>query len=780
MDWALVDRNAECLNLSRDAHAAPARSILTRLPADSHAEFRQLLQEACADGARRRLCVTRPDQPLLLVDILPLHLRESAGPPVLVIISEASEFDSSQERLRRLARRNEAILLSAMDGFFVVDEDCRFLEVNEAFCRMTGYGADELLRMRISDLEVDMHASGGVPSHTRTGLHQFPVAHRHKDGHIIHLEISVNVLHDQGAKILVGFARDVTQRIRAEEEVVRLTRQLKLILDSAADGIVGLDRAGRVTFINPAAARILGCGAEELIGRGAHQIFCNSERQVDDCDTPDCPLCAVLKSGSATRAMDGQLLRRDGSGFPAQCSITAMRSGAEVIGAVLVFRDVTEQRRAEEERRLLEAQVQQGQRLESLGLLAGGIAHDLNNMLAGIQGNACLALSESAAGRDVRERLQRIVGVCERASRVIRQILAYAGHVTCDTSPLALNDLVKDIQEFMRAAVPSTVVLEADLDPGLPIVEADSGQLQQVITSLVVNAVEAVGDRPGRVTLSTRRLHVGEADTRRILPGEELRPGDYACLCVEDTGCGMSPETMQRIFEPFFSKKGPGRGLGLAAVRGVVRAHRGKMRVESEPGRGTRFTILLPAIERPQPAPQDQQQRPAPPAGATLLVIDDDDDVREVIKDMLTCRGLNVLAAENGSRGVELFRRHADAVDVVLLDMVMPGKRGEEVLPELLAIRPDATVIVSSGFSEESVAAQFSSARPAGFIHKPFTPDGLLEKIRSVLEQRGNGQRPPRTRPSSHAAQLERAAPPGGVGPQEAKTQECEGTTASA
>jgi PAS domain S-box-containing protein len=583
---------------------------------------------------------------------------------------------------------------------------------------------------------VDEHANGGVPSHTRTGLHHFPTAHRHKDGHLVHLEISVNVLHDAGDKILVGFARDVTERKRAEEALARLTREQKLILDSAAEGITGLDYQGNITFINPAAARFLGASAGELIGRSAHQIFCRSDRSLASCDTPNCPICTVLKDGRGSRAMDGEFARADGTCFPVECSITSMQAGPNVIGAVLVFKDITKQRRAEEERRSLEAQIQQGQKLESLGLLAGGIAHDLNNMLAGIQGNACLALSEVSDERSVQDRLQRIVGVCERASKVIRQILAYAGHVTCDASPLSLNELVEDMKEFMRAAVPKTISLDTKLEPELPTVQADSGQLQQMLASLLVNAVEAIGEATGRITLSTDRAQLSEADIKREFPAQNLSPGQYACLHVQDTGRGMSAETVQRVFEPFFSQKGVGRGLGLAAMHGVVRAHRGGIRVESELGKGTRFTVVFPALEDAVATEGAQQPQARLAAGSTVLVIDDEYEVRDVIKDMLAGRGLQVLTAADGTRGIEVFKQHAEAIDVVLLDMAMPGRSGEEVLQEILTVRPDAKVIVSSGFIEESFPTRFAGAKPAAFLHKPFTTDALMESINGVLEER--------------------------------------------
>ncbi len=733
MEWALVNCASECVRSSMDDAAPAVDGVLARLPSNCHAEFRQLLDEACAAGERRRLCITNPDQPALLVDILPLKLDNPDQYPALVVLHDSSELDSSNERFKRLARRNEAILLSSMDGFFVVDEDCRFLEVNEAFCRMTGYSSAELLRMRITDIEVDEHDNGGVPSHTRTGLHHFPTAHRHKDGHLVHLEISVNVLHDDGRKILVGFARDVTRRLRAEEEFARLSRQQKLIFDSAAEGIIGLDAHGHIAFVNPAAAEAIGCQTTDLIGLTGHEALLAADATDSACPELSCPICAVLQHGRDQVRGETEFRRKDGTSFPVEFSATAIRDGGTLVGAGLLFRDVTEQRRAAEQRRLLETQMQQAQKLESLGLLAGGIAHDLNNMLAGIQGHASLALAEVPEETRVGERLRRIVGACERAAKVIQQILAYSGQISGEPTVLDLNEQIEEMTEFMRAAVPRTITLDVRLVPELPRIEADSGQLQQVITNLLVNAVEAIGDRTGRITVSTSLTFLSEEEIRRDFSGQNIEPGPYATLCVEDTGCGMAPETMKRIFEPFYSQKGPGRGLGLSAMHGVIRAQHGAVRVESELGKGSRFIVVFPALRQPAHADQPAEPDRHVHAGTTVLVIDDEDEVRDVIRDMLSYRGMRVLTAGEGEGGVELFRQHADEIDVVLLDMTMPGMSGGEVFERIIEIRPDTKVIISSGYSTESVSSRFGQRKPAGFVHKPFTADTLMQGISEVL-----------------------------------------------
>lgn len=729
-----VRRDGACANVGQPPGMKAERSCEERLPAAERPTFRKLLAEALEQGESRDLRYFEGGR-WVEVAIFPLEI-DAAEPIALVFMRDVTAQERALESMRQLANRNNAILRSSMDGFFVVGEDYRFIEVNDAFCRMTGYSGQELLRMKISDLEVRHQATGGVPSHTRTGLHQFPTAHRHKDGHIIYLEISVNVHHNDGRKILVGFARDVTGRKRAQEEFARLSRQHRLILDSADEGIFGIDRDGLATFVNPAAARWLGSRGGELIGRSMHPVICGADCLAGETAAGGCRLEPSLARGSHQRQVEGVFRRADGGSFPAEFSVTPIYEGTTVIGAVVVFRDTTERKRAEEQRRALEQHVQQAQKLESLGLLAGGIAHDLNNMLVGILGNACLAQEQLADTPRVDERLQRIIGACERASKVISQILAYSGQVSCDPGPLEINGFVHDMAELMRPGVPKNITLETETH-GEPLMTlADAGQLQQVVSNLIVNAAEAIGDDPGQIRLRTAPREIVADEVVHLPGGQHAEVGLYVALMVEDTGCGIPSAKLERIFEPFYSQKGPGRGLGLAAMHGIVRAHDGAVLVESKLGEGTRFTVLLPA--RPELVIADSEPAPAEPAsaaaGTTILVIDDEEDIREVVQDILESRSLEVLTAVSGEEGVEVFEQHADRIALVLLDMTMPGMSGAEVLARIRQIRPAARVIIASGYTESNLTAELGDNRPAAFLRKPFTLSALLSSVQSVLD----------------------------------------------
>jgi PAS domain S-box-containing protein len=729
----VLDYEANYLDEYPATNKTRARGILESVSEVERAALREQLR-AAIDSQRRQFHRFQLDGRTIMAEILPLRPVPERPAAAAVCLRDITEQQESAARLDRLAARNRAILRSAMDGFFVVDQNQRFLEVNDAFCRMTGYRAAELLGMRITDLEVkEPPQDRATISPLRTGLHQFATAHRHRDGHIIRLETSVIVLRDEDRKILVGFARDVTERLRAEEALERLSHQNKLILDSAAEGIYGVDTSGRCTFANPAAARMLGWEVSDLIGRSSHELVRHGRLTSDVNPDDNCTICSAVRKGAVQHGSNEVFIRKDGSTFPIDFVSAPIREQGRLTGAVVVFRDISERQRAEEERRQLEVRMQQAQKLDSLGMLAGGLAHDFNNLLLSVLCNASVAMERAPANSDLRGHLEKIIKSGQRASELTRQMLAYSGQAAYDVHPLALSELVEEIADLMRAALPKTVNLQLELANDLPMIQADGSQLQQVIMNLLLNAAEAIGHQPGTVVARTelRPRLANELDAAFI--GHPLTPGQYVCLEVADTGCGMSTDTLARIFDPFFSTKAKGRGLGLSALLGIVRSHHGAVRVTSTVGRGTTFTILFPPAVGTIRRPVSRLQCTTLPVSSTVLVVDDEEDIREVVQTILESRGARVLTASDGVSGIELFRRHADEINVVLLDMTMPGMGGETVLQRILDIRPDARVILSSGYSEQEALAHLDGHRMAGFVPKPYTAQALIDSIGSAL-----------------------------------------------
>ena len=729
----VLDCSGRCVEKYPAANKTRALYLLEHLSESDRNTLNEQLREAIKTQQRiqRRFFTCGR---AMVADIWPLP-GSSEPPAAAVCLRDVTEREQSASELHKLSARNRAILRSAMDGFFVVDEQYHFQDVNEAFCRMTGYSADELLKMRITDIEVSEpphHPADNSPM--RTGLHQFATAHRHKDGHIIRLETSLIVLRDDGHKILVGFARDVTERLRAEETFERLSHQNKLILDSAAEGIFGVDIDGRFSFANPAAGQMFGSKVQDLIGINAHELVqCGGCAQAP-VNSTDCILCRIVRDGEVQQASDIMFNRKDGSEFPVDCVSSPIYEHGKLTGTVVVFRDVSERKQADEERRQLEARFQQSQKLESLGLLAGGLAHDFNNLLLSVLCNASLAAEQVPSQSRVHPHLEKVIKAGRRASELTRQMLVYSGQGSYDVQPMALNELVDDMADLIRAALPKTIQLNLQLEPTLPMIKADSAQLQQVVMNLLINAAEASRGQTGTVTVKTELRTLGSEDLVTNYVGHQVTPGQYVCLEVRDDGCGMAPETLAKIFDPFFSTKATGRGLGLSAILGIVRSHRGAVSVHSRPNQGTTFTIVVPPTNSPAVRQVQQQAPGALPHGATVLVIDDEEDIREVVQAVLESRGVRVLTANDGPEGVTCFREHADEVDVVLLDMTMPGLGGEEVFREILSIRSDARVIMSSGYSEQDTLERLDDERMVGFVPKPYTAQSLVDTIGAALQ----------------------------------------------
>jgi PAS domain S-box-containing protein len=375
----------------------------------------------------------------------------------------------------------------------------------------------------------------------------------------------------------------------------------------------------------------------------------------------------------------------------------------------------------------------QAQKLESVGLLAGGIAHDFNNLLVGIMGGASFALESIPESHPAFDVLQTVVGASERAAHLTRQMLAYARKGNFIVVPVDLSEMVMKTTQFINASVPKSVQVQFQLASGLPTVQADPGGIQQVVMNLIINAAEAVGEKSGRVMVRTRAERIEPAGSRRGVDGAPLSPGDYAVLEVEDSGCGIEPSILAKIFDPFFSTKFAGRGLGLAAVGGVIRSHRGAIEVDTETGKGSTFRVLLPASQQAPAAAAQAAGEIARKGEETILVIDDEEVVRHVAQSALGMLGYQVIVTERGAEGLDAIRQNT-AISLVLLDMSMPGLSGKEVLEALRKIRPDLPVIVCSGYSEGEVFRQFSGLKMDGVLQKPFTNVALTSKIRSVLD----------------------------------------------
>ena len=535
---------------------------------------------------------------------------------------------------------------------------------------------------------------------------------------------------------MVAAFEDITERKRTEAALLASERKLAEIFRSSPEMIVVTTVAdGRLLELNEACARMLGYTREELLGRTTLEInvwATPAERE---------RVIGLVRQQGQVQNIDVQFRRKTGDFINVLLSMAPIELEDQAC-LITLATDITAIKRAEAARRELERQLQHTQKLESLGVLAGGIAHDFNNLLMAILGNLDLALLDVPSTSPARESIEQSVLAARRAADLTRQMLAYSGKGNFVIRSLDLNALVTENAHLFRACISRLIDLKVEITENLPAIRADAGQIQQVVMNLITNASEAIGDRPGRI-----RLHTGATDCDAATLGRsrtDVIPsaGRFVSLEVTDTGCGMDEPTQQKLFDPFFTTKFTGRGLGMSAILGIVRAHEGAIFVDSTVGQGSSIRVLFPAQAGATPQAQSPMaHRPAPapaaqPSLGTILIVDDEDMVRRVCRHMLAKQGWRVLEAAEGAQGLALFRQRPDAITCVLLDLSMPNMGGVEVFRAMRLIRPDVRIILTSGFSsDQSTSAQLAGEGLAGFIQKPFTTQTLLHELERALKR---------------------------------------------
>ena len=552
---------------------------------------------------------------------------------------------------------------------------------------------------------------------------------------------------DSLATVVVRVLRESqTERKLAEAQgaLARTQSFLVAALDQTPAGIIVLDAPD-------ARARLTNKVAEELLRVSHAQMAEVALLTVSDDSLPwrfyrgdgtlwpirEAPFARAIRDGVASHNEEVRIEFQDGTErwVLVNCAPIRDESG-QVVAAIAVFPDITEHKRGEDSRRRLQTQLQQAQKLESLGVLAGGIAHDFNNLLMAILGNADLATRAVPGVSPIRTNLDEIIKASRRASELCRQMLAYSGKGRFEMKPIDLSQVVSEMIQMLEVSVSRKASLYYDLGSSMPMVEADPMQIRQVIMNLVTNASEALGDGPGSITVSTGIRECDAPYLKNPYLENEAPAGVYAYLDVADNGCGMDADTLAKIFDPFFTTKFTGRGLGMPAVLGIIRGHNGALKIQSEPGKGTTVRMLLPAIasqvEDPLPTPEPPQESPKQNA---ILLIDDEDFVRDVGARMLEWMGFDVLLAEDGIQGIELFKQHQNRIACILLDLTMPRMDGEECLQELRRIQDDVRVVLSSGYDESDIARRFAGRGLAAFIQKPYQTDLLRDVLQEVLKR---------------------------------------------
>ncbi|MDQ2986231.1 MAG: PAS domain S-box protein [Armatimonadota bacterium] len=641
---------------------------------------------------------------------------------------DAAAFEEAFQRMAFMA----AIVMSSDDAIISKDLNGVILSWNRAAERLYGYTEEEAVGNPVAMLIPPDHhdEEPEILARIRRGevVDHYETVRIHKDGRMIDVSLTVSPVKDASGRIVgaAKIARDITERKEAEAALRESEQRFRTIADHAPV-LIWINNRDECEFVNQTYLDFLGVGMEEIQGSG-WTAFVHSDDLEGYLDA-----YRIATEAQAKFEGDFRFRRKDGEyRWMKAVGVPWIVGDGEFLGYIGSTVDITDRKR--DESRLLQAQ-----KLESMGVLAGGIAHDFNNLLTGILGASNLLAETKDMPEGATSLLNGISSACMRAADLTRQILAYSGKGRFIIEPIDVSDLTHEITELLRASVPKNVFINESFTDEPYHVLGDKGQLQQIIMNLVLNATESLDGEAGSVWISTS-IDVVDARVKSAYMPVEAEPGTYLAFRVKDEGIGMDEETISRIFDPFFSTKSKGRGLGLSAVLGIVRGHKGGLRVKSSPGRGTTFEVLLPVQkDYVEPAPKEASPKHANLGDrrVTVLVVDDEQIIRTVVKGALEREGYAVLTAENGLQAVQTFKENSSEIDCVLLDLTMPVLNGDEALKRIREIRGNTPVIVMSGYSESEASSRFGDDSQLVFLQKPFSVAELKRQFDLILSWLG-------------------------------------------
>jgi len=674
-------------------------------------------------------------------------VRDAAGEPsgIFMALHDLSHDRKAQEEKARLETQLANLVESSDDAIFSLKLDGTIVTWNKGAEKIYGHPAPEILGQSIAAILPFRESAGALQilERIRRGEHidHFETVHVGRDGAEIPVSLSVSPLRDARGALTGASAisRDIAEQKRSEA-------MIRNILESVDEGFVVVGRDYRITSANRAYGEQSGKPVAEIVGAHCYAI---SHGATGPCHErgETCPVSLTFATGKPAAVVHNHLCQGGESHSVEIKSFPIRDLGGTVIAAIEVTTNITE-------RINLEDQLRQAQKMEAVGILAGGVAHDFNNILSAIIGYATLLKMKLGGDGVLQKYVEQILASSDRAAGLTRSLLAFSRKQVVDLKPVILNDIVYGFHKILARLIGEDIEFTLNLAADTMVVSADKGQLEQLLMNLVTNARDAM---PGG-----GKLHI--ATERAFFPAGygEIPPGAYALLSVADAGVGMSQQTREHIFEPFYTTKeqGRGTGLGLAIVYGIVLKHKGVIHVSSEPARGATFKIYLPLLAAVAKAVGPEPLAPLPAGEETILLVEDDAAVRNVTKAMLEAYGYTVLEAADGGQAVRVFHENRDRVRLVLCDLILPGRNGREVCEEISAISPGIKVIYVSGYTADIIAQKGILEEGLNLIFKPLSPAVLLKKLREVLEAEGWGV-PARTTGRSPLTPAGTPGPPG-------------------
>ena len=675
------------------------------------------------------------------------HERSWSESEVSILATLAGSIGSAMQRhqaeqdLVKTRDFLENIFSTTADGIMVSDARGYLVSVNTAMEKMLGFSRDELTGKHTAELSPQDEHHYEIGMHMLTDfrekgfINNFEAEWLRKDGTLLPIELNISRLQDRAGSNLgaVSVIRDITQRKQIEKELLSTRDFLENIFNTSVDGIIISDYRGYITRANAAIEKMLGFAQDELIGKHTGELLPRDEKHVEMGSS----MMNLLFEKGFVNNIENEWLRKDGTVVPLDINITLLKDGAgDPIGTASFVREITERKRAEEEKARLQAQLYLSQKLEAVGHLAGGIAHDFNNILTAIMGYGSLLQTKLKEDDPLRNHVDQILTSAERAAALVRSLLAYSRKQIINPQPVKINAIVINVENMLHRIIGEDINLQTVLSEQDTTVVADAGQIEQILTNLATNARDAM-PAGGDLTIEAG---VTEMDEQFIKAYGYGTQGIYVLLTVSDSGSGMDEKTRSQIFEPFFTTKevGKGTGLGLSTVYGIVKQHNGFINCYSEPGAGTTFKIYLPLVKTADPAVQPSAISTPPVlkgGSETILLAEDDDDLRKLIKQVLEEFGYTVLAAADGDEAVGLFMEHHDAINLLLLDVIMPKKNGREAYAAMQKIEPAVKALFTSGYTADIIHKQGLLEKGLEFILKPVSPTELLKKVRDVLDK---------------------------------------------
>ena len=684
--------------------------------------------------------VSSLDEKFLQIDGNELDVSVQGGPvlynnkpAVQVVFTVITEQKKIQRALVESEKSYRALFDNAMDAIYIQDKNGAFLDVNKSVNKLySGYSHDFFIGKTPMDVALpganDMDEVRTKFEAAYNGKPQsFDFWAVKKDGMPFLKEVHVAASNYFGQKVVIAYARDITEERHREQVLRQSEARFRTLVENAPIGI-GVSRDNKILFANETMSELFGYNKNEFTGM-------DEKKLISDSDARKHHLLSIGRQQGKEVENTYEIIARKKDGLEFPLRVRAGNILLEDGPAILVFlSDLTAIRKAEEEQKTMEKQVLQTQKLESLGVLAGGIAHDFNNMLTGILGNTTLAMMEIPDDCRARDNLQKVEQISSHAAELCVQMLSYSGKGSVKVVPMDLNILIKEMVRLLNVSIPGKVHFIQNFDSKIPPVNADATNIRQIVMNLITNAAEAIGEREGVINLSTGFGYFSAAELQSAYLDRIPDEKEYVFLEVTDNGCGMNEETLMRLFDPFFTTKFTGRGLGMAAVLGIVRSHQGSLKIDSTPGIGTTIRIYFPASEKKDVTARMDQIPLDPKQGkGTILVVDDDKSIRDIVSASLKTFGYTVLTANDGSEGIEVFKDNQEKIQMVILDMIMPKLTGMEVYHEIKELNPDIKALLSSGYTVEDIPASIDKDLNINYLQKPFSISELINSITNIM-----------------------------------------------